>query len=220
MGGANNIISTILFNLKMFPIEVAYRLPVLITSNVSYKYSRPGKIVFDKNALHFGSLRIGYLDRQYTYDRPSFLKIKGKLIVHGDGFHQFAGGTTLEIEENATCEIGNNFTASHNNRIRIVDSLHIGNDNMWSYDNVIIDNDGHQIFDTNGTVCNPNKGIYIGNNVWLGCRNLVLKGTVVEDNIIIAPGSIINKEYKETGCIISSFGKILKRGVSWTRKLA
>lgn len=220
MGGVRAIASTIFFNFKMFPIKDAVKLPILIISDVNYKYTLPGTITIDEDALHFGCLTIGYLDRQYTYDRPSFIKIRGKLIIHGSGIHQFAGGTTLEITENAICEIGNNFTTSHNNRIRIVNSLRIGDDNMWSYYNVILDNDGHQIFDNHGNICNNSKGIVIGNNVWLGCRNIVIKGTIIPNNVIVAPGSIINKHYTDEDCIITSFGKTIKRNIAWSRNLS
>lgn len=187
--GILNFISTIIFNLKFFPLSIAIKLPVHVTRKVKYNLSTfRDSIIFDKESLYFGSLKIGFLDNQYTWDRPSFLKINGKLIIHGSGFHEIASGVTLEIGKDAIFEMGNNFSASHNNRIRILSFLKVGDDNMWSYDNVILDNDGHEIYNYNGEIENNNKGIIFGNNVWLGCRNLVLKGASIPNTTIIAPG--------------------------------
>lgn len=218
-GGVYSAAKTVAFNLKMFPFKVAVKLPVLISSKVNYKLTRKGSIEFEENALRFGALRFGFCDWQYSYQRPSFLKIQGHLIIKGTGFHTFANGLTLEIGEDATCIIGNDFSASHNNRIRILKSLTVGDNNMWSFDNVVMDNDAHHIFNSQGEFCNPNKGIIFGNNVWMGCRNIVLKGAEIPDGTILATSSIVNKKYIESNTIITSYGNVLKKNVTWSREL-
>lgn len=218
-GGGNSAIKTIAFNFKMFPFKVAIKLPVLISAKVHYNLSRKGSIEFEKDALKFGSLRFGFCDWQYSYQRPTFLKIQGRLIIKGSGFHTFANDLTLEIGEKATCIKGNNFSASHNNRIRILESLIVGDNNMWSFDNVVMDNDAYHIFNTKGEFCNPNIGIVIGNDVWMGCRTIILKGAEVPNGTIIATSSIVNKKYIDNNTIITSYGKVLKNNVTWSRKL-
>ena len=218
-GGVISAAKTIAFNFKMFPLKVAIKLPVLISANVNYKLTRKGSIEFEKDALRFGSLRFGFCDWQYSYRRPTFLKIQGRLIIRGAGFHTFANGLTLEIGEKAICIIGSDFSASHNNRIRILDSLTVGDNNMWSFDNVVMDNDAHHIFNSQGECCNPNKGIIIGNDVWMGCRTIILKGAEVPNGTIIATSSIVNKKYRDNNTIITSYGKVLRKNVTWSRKL-
>ena len=37
------------------------------------------------------------------------------------------------------------------------------------------------------------QNVQIGNNVWLGANVIILPGTIIEDNCIIAAGSVVNK---------------------------
>ena len=116
-------------------------------------------------------------------------------------------------------KIGNNLTVSHDVKIYIKKGLTVGDDNMWSYYNVIMDNDGHAIYDDEGILINSNKPVVFGNHVWMGCGCKILKGTYVADNNVIASGSIINAHYSENNCIITSKNKIIKNNIVWKRTL-
>lgn len=37
------------------------------------------------------------------------------------------------------------------------------------------------------------RDIKIGNNVWIGANSIILPGVVVEDNVVIAAGSVVTK---------------------------
>lgn len=100
-----------------------------------------------------------------------------------------------------------------------MESLTVGDNNMWSFDNVVMDNDAHHIFNSQGEFCNSNKGIIIGNDVWMGCRTIILKGAEVPNGTIIATSSIVNKKYRDNNTIITSYGKVLRKNVTWSRKL-
>lgn len=159
------------------------------------------------------------MDLEYIYDKPSLLNIKGSLILSGKGVCQFAPGLILFIGENAYMKIGDNFTVSHDTKIYIKDKLIVGDDNMWSYYNVIMDNDGHTIYDNDGILVNSNKPVVFGNHVWMGCGCKILKGTCIADNNVIASGSIINTQYSANNCIITSKNKIIRRNIIWDRTL-
>ena len=92
----------------------------------------------------------------------------------------------------------------------------IGDDNMWSFDNVIMDTDSHVILDSEGGLMNPNKEVVVGNHVWVGCRNTILKGSNIPNGCIIGSGSIITKNLGSPYSIYIG-NKLLKEGVNWTR---
>lgn len=177
-----------------------------------------GGVLFDKgNSVHPGILRIGFGDIRHNPNNKSSIWIMGKLIIHGSGMHSFGNGTRLIIGEKGILEIGNNFTASVENRIRCDYHIQVGDDNMWSYNNVIMDTDGHQITNYEGDIVNKPRTVCFGNHVWLGCNNTVLKGSIIPDGCIVASCSVIAGVYTESHCIISSNKSILKRNINWNR---
>lgn len=165
-------------------------------------------------------LRFGFGDRDHNYDRRSSLFIQGKIVLKGTGAHAFGPGTSLRIGNNGTLYVGDNFTCSVNNRIYCSHNITIGDDNMWSFDNVIMDTDSHKIYTDEEVWANPNRQVKFGNHVWLGCRNLILKGTDIPDGCVVASGSKIMKAYNDVNSIITSDGKVIKKNIKWSRQSA
>lgn len=208
-------LKTIVFNLRYFPFTQAIHMPVLLARKVKIKNCRRGAIKIQN--VCFGCMKFGFLDTDFTYTKPSFLNIKGTWIVKGF-HHNFAPGLIVYIGEEALLEMDDLFSVSHDTKIHILRHLKIGYNNMWSYRNVIMDTDGHPIYDENGKIENPNEDVVFGDNVWMGCNSTILKGSIIPDNTIIASCSLINKKILEGNCIISAQGKVLKTGVHWKRE--
>lgn len=147
------------------------------------------------------------------------INILGKVVLKGR-MHSFSPGTILYVGENAELVIDDGFTASHDLKLYCRHKITIGKDNMWSYYNVVMDNDGHHIFDNNGVHINQNKEVVFGNHVWMGCRCLVLKGSLIGDGCVIASGSIIRKQMDVVDCILGGLGPaLLKDNIKWNRIL-
>lgn len=91
---------------------------------------------------------------------------------------------------------------------------------MWSYDNVIMDTDRHQITNDNNKILNYNRPIIFGNHIWMGCRNIILKGTEIADGCVIASGSNLRGKYLTQNCIITTSNTILKKEIRWKREWA
>lgn len=60
----------------------------------------------------------------------------------------------------------------------------------------------HSILDKNGTRINPSKGISIGNHVWIGNTVIILKGTEVNEDSVIATGGILYRQEKNSHQIV------------------
>ena len=95
--------------------------------------------------------------------------------------------------------------------------ISFGDSCLLSWDILIMDTDFHSIIDKGGKMLNPNKSIIIGNNVWIGCRNTILKGVTIADNVVISAGSKITKNIDEPNVIVGGTDsqKILKRESLW-----
>lgn len=212
-------LKTLWFNFRYLPFSEAIHMPVLLARNVPIRHCRRGFCSFIGGG-GTGSLRFGFGDREYQPDSNSSININGKLILKGSGVHSFGVGTKLNIGKDGVLTLGQNFTASARNFISCCCAITVGDDNMWSFDNVVMDTDAHQICDKNDNVINYNKSIVFGNHVWLGCRNIIMKGSSVADGCMIASGSKICSKYAEPNCIITSGKTIIKRNISWKRNWA
>jgi len=79
-----------------------------------------------------------------------------------------------------------------------------------------MDSDFHKIKDFEGRIVNENRSVRIGNSVWIGCRCLILKGSTIPDNTIVAAGSTIMKQFSGSNQVIGGNPvRTLKRDVLW-----
>lgn len=209
-------LKSIWFNFRVFKFEQAIKLPVLLSRNVDVTHCYRGCCEIH-GGCKIGILRIGVSEIELYPDNRSILAIWGKIIIKGASPHLINSGTIIHVKPNAVLTIGDSFTCSGDTKIICFKSITIGDDNMWSFNNIIMDTDSHELF-VNGKK-NINKEIIFGNHVWLGCGNIILKGSILPDNCVVASGSTItgkiSKELKESS-IVSTKG-VIKENITWER---
>ena len=81
-----------------------------------------------------------------------------------------------------------------------------------------MDTDFHRIYNEKNELINTPKAIHVGNHVWIGCRNLILKGVNIADNVVVAASSKITRDVKEPSCIVGGVDniRILKDNTRWS----
>ena len=162
-----------------------------------------------------GMLTIGF-NRKHINGNPSTLNIKGKLVINGIGHHSIGAGCCIEVCKNSKLEIGNKFALAGNSTITVNHHIVIGDNNLWSYNNVVMDYDSHAIFDRQSNEkINKAQEVVFGDNVWMGCGCTVLKGSRIPNGTVIAARSMISKKLFGENCIISTQGKVLRENVIW-----
>lgn len=73
----------------------------------------------------------------------------------------------------------------------------------------IIDSNGHVLNSSNRTVGRDvPKPIVIGDNVWIGLNSIILKGTVIGDNSMVAAGSVVKGEFPPNSLISGNPAKV------------
>lgn len=76
--------------------------------------------------------------------------------------------------------------------IHATDYIEIGDNCVMASGITIIDSNAHQVHSSDRTTGRDKpKGITIGNNVWVGLNAVILKGTIIGDNCVIAAGSVV-----------------------------
>ena len=217
--GIGGTFKTIMFNFRYFPLYLAWKLPVTMTSKVKVRNMHRGGIVL-KNCGGWGILCLGGIDKEYCYDHDSVINIVGTLVLDGSGWRCFAPGAIIYVGDGATLTIGKDFSSSHDLKIYCRHKITIGNDNMWSYYNVVMDNDGHYIYDETGNHINSNSEVIFGNHVWMGCRCTVLKGSIIPDGSIVGSNSQVREKLTCRNAIYAGNGPVvIKENISWDRNL-
>lgn len=93
----------------------------------------------------------------------------------------------------------------------------IGDETIIAHETSIRTTDSHSILDAEGRRINHAQDIFIGNHVWVGFGVLILKGSRIADNNILAAKSIISQKapYEENIILAGSPAKKLKENINW-----
>ena len=120
------------------------------------------------------------------------------------------GGGKLVIGQRVRCTAESTVVASTH--------IEIGDDCLFSWDILIMDTDFHGIYDDGGSLINPPAAVTIGNHVWVGCRCLILKGSVIPSGCVVAADTRITKPFVTENCVIGRNPAVeIKRDIGWVR---
>lgn len=163
--------------------------------------------------VKFGVHGLGTQDLIYS---RTMWEVSGTLVIKGKA--SIGRGCKISIGKDATLTLGENLVITGDTKIICQKEISLGKHCLLSWDILIMDTDFHHILNTDDRITNVPKAISIGNNVWIGCRNTVLKGVSIADNNIISANSTITRDVTESNCVIGGHGKsveIIKKNVSW-----
>jgi len=119
--------------------------------------------------------------------------------------------TLFVDKKNALIEIGDNsiIGAAY---IHAQKKISIGNKCVISSGVNIMDSNAHILLSNNRTVGRDEpKEIIIGNNVWIALNSIVLKGTTIGDNCVVAAGSVVKGIFPENSLIQGNPAKVIKQ---------
>ena len=209
-------IKTVVFNFHYFPFKAAIHLPVLVYRRT--QLSQMGGEIIISVPLKRGLVKLGAqeLGTQDGYYSRTIWEVSGRLVINGTV--GIGRGSRISIANGATLTLGDKFVITGNSTIICQKEIIFGSDCLLSWDVLVMDTDFHHIYDEEENIVNSPKAIVIGNHVWIGCRNTILKGVSIADDIVVAANSLITREIKDHHCVVGGQGKdvmIMKKGINW-----
>lgn len=211
---------TFYFNFYYFPVKIAIRMPFFIYWR-SALYEMKGEVIIDApirtGMVRFGNHCLGTQDLLYS---RTIWEVLGTLIIKGNT--SIGRGSKICIGNNAELTLGDGFVVTGNSEIICMKKITFGSQCLLSWDILLIDSDFHFVYDDKDNLINTPRPISIGNHVWIGCRNTILKGVSIADNVIISANSTITRSIDESNCIVGGHGRsveIIKHRVKWKKDL-
>lgn len=172
-----------------------------------------GKVILHKPQI--GCIRIGF-GNTHIFDKKY-----ERSIWFNNGTIEFLGRASLgrgcRISNNGHICIGDCFTVNGATSIVCQKKITFGQRNLISWDCLIMDTDFHKIYrldDNEQIPVNNDCEIVFGDNVWLCCKSIVLKGSTIPCNSVIAAGSCITKYLYQTNSIYSD-NRMIKDNIYW-----
>ena len=210
-----NLIKTILFNFRVFPLKTAVHLPIVF-------YGRCQVVTGGKVELNvkpsFALLIIGRNQSLTFGERGShtdvtYFRISGTLIINGYN-NTFANGCKIYIKKSGClCMQGNNLIQNHS-KIHCANSITIGEYSRISWETQMFDTNMHYLINPDGRISNNKGTVVIGNYCWIGNRCTIQKGTMLPDFSVVASNSLVNKDFTSQphGVIAGTPARLISKG--------
>ena len=116
--------------------------------------------------------------------------------------------TTIRIDDESTLDIGDHVFMNDNCNINCADKISIGSYTKIAPNVSINDHDRNYKGVEGGNLI---KGeVIIGKNVWIGSNSVILRGTVIEDNAVVAAGSVVKGHIPKDSLFLNKRENITK----------
>ena len=173
-----------------------------------------GKIAIDP-PLRRGMILIGFTSTPLsTGHETSLWNVEGTVHFHGPA--TLGNGSKIAVGKKGVLHLGDRFEITANSAISCFNEIKIGNHCLFSWDILLMDTDGHPLYDDDQKIINPDGNIIVGDKVWIGCRCVLLKNTQIADGCIIGAASLLNKPFTAPNSLIAGIpAKILKKRIRW-----
>ena len=140
--------------------------------------------------------------------------IESNVLLRGrkNGYHAGMpfGTTLLSDASGSLINVGNNCRIN-GAYIHAQKKITIGNSCVIASGVNIIDSNGHVLFSNDRTIGRDEpKEIVIGNNVWIGLNCIILKGTNIGDNSVVAAGSVVKGDFPANSLIQGNPAVVMK----------
>ena len=230
---------TLRFNFHYFPLKTALKLPVVV-SHRTYLRELHGKVELpekvEKAMVKIGFGDVGHYDRKRS---RGIWQVSG--MVSFGGKASIGHGSKLSVR--GDLKLGANFNMTAESTIVCAKEIRFGDDCLLSWDILVMDTDEHPLFNRHETVrretqdsspvpcpevpspvsndmeherINPDKPIIVGDHVWIGCKCVLLKGTDVPDNTVVAAGTLLTSSFAGEHQVIGGTPpSVLKHDVRW-----
>lgn len=211
-----NMMKSIIFNFRVFPIEVAKKLPIKIAYDTKVDYIRKGCIRIEGD-IHRSMIKIGVTGLDgVTGDRRSHIRFgkesTAQVIFKGEAV--IARGALLAADR-GTLIFGKGFSANNNFYVSCNDRIEFGDHVMIGWEVKVRDSDNHTII-WDGKEKVDHAPVKIHDKVWIASYCDILKGVEIGEGCVVAYRALVTKAYEQSHCMIAGApAKVIAEKIDW-----
>lgn len=213
-----NIWKTIYLNYKLLPIKQAVHFPIHLYGKWNFRMMN-GTILIPTNQVKCGAYKFGFDTAGYFTSLINTLSLHTDSTIELGEEVRIGQGVQICLYPKAVLKMGSFSSLGDNVKIVDYQSIIIGKRTAITWDCQISDFNSHFILDsaTNKifTICKP---VQIGDYCWVCNKTVVMPGTKLPNRIIVASGSLLNRDYvklelPERSLIGGAPAKLIKSGL-------
>lgn len=210
---------SLIYNLIAFDLRTAVKMPLIVGTNTRICGISKGTIRID-GVVRPGMLTVGIWEgsNYLGAKMATTLELEPNAEFSLSGRVSFAKGSHIFVGNQGRLQIGKNFIGNYGLHIVCRKKINIADEVLVSWKCLVMDNDGHEIYNSKQQVQNNSKTVEIGNHVWIGCNTSIYKGVRIADNCVIGANSVIKKSCLESENIYVSRQeniKVTKENIDW-----
>lgn len=193
---------SIYYNLRLLPFRQARRLPLLISHRTVVRHLS-AEVVLPDEKIRTGLVKIGFATFQGSdFGRErTLVDLRGRLVVGGEC--AFGAGCCVEVAEGAELRVGERFHLGPRSLLICHRAMTFGRSVRISWNCTLMDTDQHRMVDADGKVCNSDRPLLMGDNVWVGCHVIATKGVQLADNTTVSAGARLTGRYDEPCTVLA-----------------
>lgn len=203
---------TVWVNFRYLPFRQAVKLPIFVAFDTEIKGHR-GLILLPPK-VHIGMIHIGFHDVTVATKTRTTLRIRGHLQFNGTAF--IGRSSRFHVEKDARLVLGDDFKISSSSSIMCCKHIEFGRNIQFSWDCLVMDSDTHAIIYEDGRMSQQDKPIVFGDNIWIGCRCTILKGSNIPSNCVLGANTLITgQNFEENSIIAGTPPRSIKKIQGW-----
>lgn len=128
----------------------------------------------------------------------------------------YAAGTFELMGDNNIISIGaggtifKTFMSAHDGK-----KIIIGSECLFANPTDIRTSDYHPVFDIDNKHLNPSQDVIIGDRVWLTRQVNVLKGSTIENDVVVGVGAVVTGHIPANSVAVGVPAKVIRTGITW-----
>jgi acetyltransferase-like isoleucine patch superfamily enzyme len=123
---------------------------------------------------------------------------------------------TIEVHDGGVLSMGQ-LSVNSGAVIICAYKMTIGNGCLIARHAMVSDSDHHRTLDDDGNITNYPKEVVIGDNVWLGIKSTVMRGSKIKDGSVIGANSLVMGKIKEHILMMNEPAREFSK-INWSTK--
>lgn len=192
-------LKTFYLNFRLLSWKLAIKFPIYVYGRWNFR-DLQGKIEIESENVYKGMIKLGFNLAGYVSTSPGTLTINKNSKIIFRGKCCIAQGVSLVVTRSGILELGSNVTIGDSVKIICYKNIKIGNRSGITWECQVMDFNSHYVEDMcTGKISRIANSIEIGEYCWICNRSTIMPGTKLPNRIIVASGSLLNKNYVDCG---------------------